>query len=78
MISFIDDATRFIIHAEILPAKNSPLGANALKNALKTGLKTCFLHPNNGGEFAGKEFQKVMEDNIMKNFNNSKFIQDCI
>lgn len=36
LIFFMDDATRFIICAKILPSKDSLLVANALTNALKT------------------------------------------
>lgn len=62
LISFIDDASRFIIRAELLSAKDSALAASSLKNALKTGLKPYYLHADNGGEFRGKEFQSAMQE----------------
>ena len=43
IIAFIDDRTRFIVHAEIIPNKSSIHTANALRNALQKELRPHYI-----------------------------------
>jgi hypothetical protein len=61
MIAFLDDCTRFIIHYEIHADKRSETAAQALANALADHHAPCVLASDNGGEFVGDAFQRVLQ-----------------
>lgn len=64
LIAFIDDATRYILYAEIMNNKKSERAAQALENALNySHIKPYSIHGDNGGEFTGAKFQEVMDTN---------------
>ena len=60
VIAFIDDRTRFIVHAEILGDKKSKSAASALENALRMNHRPFMIASDNGGEFTGKKFTDVL------------------
>ena len=62
LMAFIDDATRYIIYAELIPYKTSSNASKVLLNALNTGLTPYCIHADNGGEFTGNEFQETMKN----------------
>lgn len=66
LIAFLDDATRYVIHAEIMMNKTSLNTSNALQNALKKGVTPFILHSDNGMEFKGSDFQKILNENNIK------------
>lgn len=62
LIAFLDDATRYVIHAEILPRKTALNAGGALQRALnKCEERPHTLHSDNGMEFWGDDFQKVID-----------------
>lgn len=62
LVAFLDDATRYIIHAEIILKKKAINAANALRTAINKGDHHPFiLHSDNGMEFWGDDFQKVLD-----------------
>jgi len=61
IIGFIDDRTRYIIHAEIIFNKCSLTAANALENALSQHPKPYMMTIDNGTEFIGEHFQNVLK-----------------
>ena len=63
LIAFIDDATRYVVHAELIPRKQAINVADALKRALQKIYRSHTLHSDNGMEFWGEDFQKVLEEN---------------
>lgn len=63
LIAFIDDATRYVVHAELIPRKQAINAADALKRALQKIYRPHTLHSDNGMEFWGEDFQKVLEEN---------------
>ena len=62
IIAFIDDRTRFLIHAEILTSKSAIFTASALRNALSKESKPYMITIDNGTEFIGQQFQNVLEE----------------
>lgn len=62
LIAFLDDATRYVIHAEIFPRKTAFNAAGALQKALnKCEERPHILHSDNGMEFWGDDFQNVLK-----------------
>ena len=62
LIAFIDDRTRKILHHEIIGDKSCPTVAKALMNALSKAPKPRYMVNDNGTEFTGGNFQKVLFD----------------
>ena len=62
LIAFIDDRTRKILHHEILQDKSGLSAANALVNALQKASKPCYMVIDNGAEFIGVNFQRVLKE----------------
>ena len=62
LIAFIDDRTRYLVHAEILSSKSSIFTANALREALKKEPKPYMITIDNGTEFIGEQFQNVLTE----------------
>jgi transposase InsO family protein len=63
VIAFIDDRTRKILHTEVLPDKSMKQTASALQNALNNNRKPHMIVIDNGKEFIGEDFQRVLRDN---------------
>ena len=63
LIAFIDDRTRRILHHEILRDKGGLTVANALVNALQRAPKPRYMVIDNGTEFIGVNFQRVLNEN---------------
>ena len=68
LIAFIDDCTRYIVHWEVIDAKTSLASAQALIHALVKTKKPMMITIDNGGEFIGKEFQRVMTEQSIEHF----------
>jgi transposase InsO family protein len=62
MIAVLDDCTRFIIHSEVHVDKRSETAAQALINALTAHPPHCVVVSDNGREFVGDAFQRVLQD----------------
>lgn len=62
IIGFIDDRSRLLIHHEIIFSKTALKTGKALKHALKK-VPNCphCITIDNGGEFIGNDFQKVLK-----------------
>jgi transposase InsO family protein len=60
-IAFLDDCSRQVMWAELLPRKTAQLTAQALLHAISyTKVLPCAIWSDNGGEFKG-EFQAVLD-----------------
>ena len=66
LIAFIDDRSRFIVHAEILEDKSSIGTSNALIRALQKQPKPHMMVIDNGTEFIGHNFLTVLEKNNIR------------
>ena len=62
LIAFIDDRTRKILHHGILDDKAGLTVANALVQALQKAPKPRYMVIDNGKEFIGLNFQRVLEE----------------
>ena len=62
LIAFIDDRSRKILHYEVLRDKIMKSTSTALTNCLTNNPKPHEITMDNGGEFIGQDFKKVMED----------------
>lgn len=64
LIAFIDDSMKYILYAEIMNNKKSERDVEELENALNyCRIKPYSIHCNNGSEFVGFKFQKVIDTN---------------
>jgi hypothetical protein len=59
LISFLDDRSPYIVHAELLPDKSMTQTAQALRNALAIAPHPLRVTLDNGKEFVSKEFITV-------------------
>ncbi|MBU1145666.1 MAG: DDE-type integrase/transposase/recombinase [Firmicutes bacterium] len=66
IIAFVDDRSRYIVHAEVIESKSSLHTANVLRNALLGNPKPHTLVIDNGTEFIGHNFQTVLEEFSIK------------
>lgn len=62
LIAFIDDRTRKILHYEVLPDKSMKSTSSALENALMKYSPPKSMIIDNGKEFTGADFQKVLKN----------------
>ena len=62
LIGFIDDRTRFIVHAAVINEKTSINAATELEIALQNNKLPHTIVTDNGKEFIGEPFQKVLKD----------------
>jgi hypothetical protein len=63
LLAFIDDRSRYICHFEILDDKSAISTSKAVLNALCHNQKPYQIVADNGKEFIGSEFQKILDDN---------------
>lgn len=70
LCAFIDDKSRYVVHAEIVPNKHSATIAQALDHAVVAAqAKTpAWLTSDNGGEFVGNPFQRTLAKYNIKHF----------
>jgi transposase InsO family protein len=61
VIAFIDDASRYLIHHELLSEKTSESAGQALERALQHNPHPCIMASDNGGEFLGRGFKSVLD-----------------
>jgi transposase InsO family protein len=57
----MDDASRYLIHHELLSEKTSESAGHALERALQHNPRPCIMASDNGEEFLGKGFKSVLD-----------------
>ena len=66
VVAFVDDRSRYIIHAAIIPNKESITLANELINEFEKALPPARMVIDNGREFAGAPFHTVFKNYNIK------------
>ena len=73
IVAFIDDRSRFIIHAAIVLNKESSTIAQELKRALTKTSAPARMIIDNGGEFTGRPFQDTLKKNGIKDWRTEPY-----
>ena len=73
IVAFLDDRSRFIIHASIVLCKESSVIAEELEKALKKASPPIRMIIDNGGEFVGTPFQAMLEKYGVKDWRTQPY-----
>ena len=73
IVAFLDDRSRFIIHATIVLNKESSTIAQQLEIALTKASAPARIVIDNGGEFVGKPFQAILSHNGIKDWRTAPY-----
>ena len=73
IVAFLDDRSRFIIHASIVLNKESTTIAKELEAALTKASPSARLIIDNGGEFVGTPFQDVLAKHGIKDWRTQPY-----
>ena len=65
LIAFVDDFSRFIVHFELIPTKDSEITKAVLEIALKNNNRPFSIWTDNGTEFKGN-FKRFCDENDIK------------
>ena len=73
IVAFLDDRSRYIIHAAIIPNKESSTLADELLNAFEKASPPARMVIDNGREFTGAPFQTVLKNYNIKDWRTQPY-----